>query len=65
MIRLDRFTAEDIPELLSWLDGTDAAFLCQFAGPGYNYPLSKEQLTATIESDDYIPSRLLIRSAVE
>lgn len=41
---LDAFLESDIPELLSWLENTDAAFLMLFAGPRYSFPLDDAQL---------------------
>jgi hypothetical protein len=44
MVKLEPFSREDIADLLGWLEGTDARFLYQFAGPKYSFPLSADQL---------------------
>jgi len=52
MISLQRFNKDDIPTLLSWLQGTDEEFLVQFAGTNYHFPLDEEQLRQTLEDPD-------------
>jgi RimJ/RimL family protein N-acetyltransferase len=44
MITLLPSTASDFPTLISWVDSAEA--LMQFAGPGFQYPLTHEQLSA-------------------
>ena len=44
MIKICEFTEKDIPELLSWLENTNAEFLIQFAGRKYCFPLTKDQI---------------------
>ncbi|MBN2616823.1 MAG: GNAT family N-acetyltransferase [Spirochaetales bacterium] len=59
MLKLEPFTSKDISTLLKWLEGTDNRFLFQFAGSKYQFPLSEKQLIETIDSDDYIPLKLI------
>jgi len=59
MIKLELFTKEDIPEILKWLESTDAHFLHQFAGPSYHFPLDTEQLTASLLNEDSILFRVV------
>jgi RimJ/RimL family protein N-acetyltransferase len=47
MIQLEEFQPEDSDRLIGWIP--DARFLLQWAGPGYSWPLDKEQLLSTIE----------------
>ena len=54
MIVLERFEQDNIPQLLSWLEKTDAKFLLQFAGPRYIFPLNEKQLMESLESKDYL-----------
>ena len=42
MIKLVNFAEEDYETLISWIDTED--LLMQFAGPGFRFPLTKEQL---------------------
>ena len=53
-MQLERFEKSDIPELLGWLEQTDAAFLIQFAGPRYIFPLDAEQLEKTLAEPDLL-----------
>ncbi len=48
MITLEKFRKESIPELLLWLEHTNAEFLIQFAGRKYTYPLTDNQLIQTL-----------------
>lgn len=59
MIKIDRFVQKDIPVVLQWLKGTDERFLYQFAGPKYHFPLNEEQLVQTINTDDYLPFKVV------
>ena len=49
MIRLETFALGDIDRLLSWVEPTEA-FLIQWAGTTFTYPLDREQLTAHVEA---------------
>ena len=46
MIQLRQFDAGDYELLISWVDSKDA--LMQFAGPGFTFPLTKEQLDKSL-----------------
>ncbi len=47
MIELHQFTENDIKRLISWIPGE--AFLLQWAGPNYSYPLTQKQIQSTLE----------------
>ena len=49
MIRLEKFTEEDFDRLINWIKNEDDLIL--FAGPTFSFPLTKEQLSAYINSD--------------
>ena len=59
MIKIEEFRQSDITLLLKWLENTDSRFLCQFSGPKYNFPLDEKQLLQTIESDEYLPFKVI------
>ncbi len=59
MIVLEKFEKDNIPQLLSWLEDTDAKFLLQFAGPIYLFPLNEKQLMETLDSKDYLLLRAI------
>ncbi|AQQ51898.1 GNAT family N-acetyltransferase [Planococcus lenghuensis] len=42
MVRLERFERADIPQLLEWINSEK--LLRQWGGPGFTYPLDKQQL---------------------
>lgn len=42
LVELEPFTEADFDTLISWVDSQE--MLMQFAGPGFSYPLTKEQL---------------------
>lgn len=44
VIKLEKFESKDIAQLISWIPSE--AFLYQFAGPNYNFPLTEDQLIA-------------------
>jgi RimJ/RimL family protein N-acetyltransferase len=46
MIQLEKFTTEDYTRLISWIDST--ATLMQFAGPAFSFPLTSDQLDASL-----------------
>lgn len=52
MIRLDYFTEADIEQLLHWNQHTSPAFLLQWAGPTFTYPLTKEQVVTYIKDSN-------------
>lgn len=47
MIKLEKFTENNIPELLSELAGQDIRFLYKFAGINYQFPLDYNQIKQT------------------
>ncbi|MFZ4590986.1 MAG: GNAT family N-acetyltransferase [Ignavibacteria bacterium] len=49
MITLEKFTEEDFDRLINWIKNEDELIL--FAGPGFSFPLTKDQLSAYINSD--------------
>lgn len=65
MIRLDYFTAEDFDQLIKWNTGTSPAFLLQWAGPTFNFPLTKEQLSTYIEDSNHQNATKLIYKVMD
>lgn len=64
MIELQYFTPSDFEQLMEW--SGDAAFLLQWAGPQFKYPLSEDQLMQYIEgANDPLKSDRLIYKAVD
>jgi RimJ/RimL family protein N-acetyltransferase len=47
MIQLEPFTSSDFSRLISWIDNEEE--LIQFAGPIFNFPLTKRQLNKYLE----------------
>jgi RimJ/RimL family protein N-acetyltransferase len=47
MLELRPFTEDDCERLIGWIP--DARFLMLWAGPGYSWPLDRNQLLATLE----------------
>lgn len=64
MIRVEKFIAEDIPQLPDWLKGTDRRFLVQYSGEYYSYPLTKEQMLDEIEKAGAGNDQLIFRRFV-
>ena len=52
MLKIEPFTPSDFDRLISWVDSEE--FLVQFAGPIFQYPLTKDQLVKYIEQDSRI-----------
>jgi len=50
MIKLEQFTELDFDRFIDWID--NEKFMYQFAGPVYEFPITKTQLTQAI-SDNY------------
>ena len=46
------FTKNDVARLLSWLQGTDSAYLLTFSGVNYQFPLSEEQILQDMQRCD-------------
>ncbi|MBD3270353.1 GNAT family N-acetyltransferase [Candidatus Peregrinibacteria bacterium] len=59
MVKIEEFNQQDISSLLKWLEGTNARFLYQFAGPKYHFPLTEQQLLQTIESKEVMPFKVI------
>ena len=60
-LRLEPFDADDIDELLLWLDGSGERFLYQFGGPRLRYPLDRAQMLAVIDDPDSLAFRAVDR----
>lgn len=62
MIRLERFTRDDIDRLIGWISGPE--FLVQWAGPEFDYPLDRRQLERHLKlAAAKLPDRVLYRIA--
>jgi RimJ/RimL family protein N-acetyltransferase len=49
MITLEKFTEDDFDRLINWIKSEDGLIL--FAGPGFKFPLTREQLSDYINND--------------
>ncbi|WP_117168016.1 GNAT family N-acetyltransferase [Paraliobacillus sediminis] len=65
MIRLEYFTAEDFEQLIEWNTGTSSAFLLQWAGPTFTYPLTKKQLVSYLEDSNQQDATNLIYKVID
>lgn len=64
LIRLEYFTTKDIAQLIEW--SGDEAFLLQWAGPQFQYPLTEEQLLTYMQgANDIQQSDKLIYRVVD
>lgn len=64
MIKLKYFAAADFEQLIAW--SGDEAFLMQWSGPEFHYPLTAEQLNVYLQgSNDAEQSGRLIYKAVD
>ena len=64
MIKLEFFARRDFQDLIQW--SGDEAFLLQWAGPQFTYPLTEEQLEKYITaSNGHLSSDKLIYKAVD
>lgn len=54
MIELEKFSIQDINDLLDWVKYENKEFLIQFAGPNYKYPLDKTQIIENLNDNSYI-----------
>ncbi|NQU68247.1 MAG: GNAT family N-acetyltransferase [Candidatus Marinimicrobia bacterium] len=61
-IKLTPFEKENIPLLIQWIQ--TPKFLLQWAGPGYSYPLTEEQVLAHIFSSSVSSGKTVILKAV-
>lgn len=50
MIKLAAGRSEDFEHILSWNEDRGAEFLLQWAGPGFQYPLTREQLHRALDA---------------
>jgi len=57
MIRLETFTIEDYPNLISWVCTEEQ--LMQFAGPAFIFPLTKEQLEISLSDNNRFAFRVV------
>lgn len=58
LIKLEKFKASDVAELISWIPDKD--FLLQWAGPSYAFPLTEEQLIAEMNMMSEEDPRILM-----
>lgn len=65
-VTLRALTQSDLIHVLRWNEDTDADFLMQWAGGGYAYPLTYEQLYARFSagSGDYMQYAVTLEDAV-
>jgi RimJ/RimL family protein N-acetyltransferase len=64
MIKLEYFNKSDFKQLIEW--SGDEAFLLQWAGPQFKFPLTEEQITNYLEgSNDINKSDKLIFKAID
>lgn len=52
MIKFEKFTSDNYSDLISWIDSEET--LMQFAGPGYYFPLTPEQLDIALSDKSRI-----------
>jgi RimJ/RimL family protein N-acetyltransferase len=57
MITLEKFTEEDFDRLINWIKSEDD--LIVFAGPGFKFPLTNEQLSEYIDSKNRIVYKVI------
>lgn len=58
MIRLEKFSESDFDRLINWIDSKEA--LVQFAGPIFQFPITKVQLRAYVEMKDKEPYKVIL-----
>ncbi|OCA90082.1 GNAT family N-acetyltransferase [Pradoshia sp. D12] len=63
MIELKYFERSDFKQLINWIDSP--AFLLQWGGPGFNYPLNDTQLEKYMENANHANSEALIYKVVD
>lgn len=54
MHTLVKFNKNDIPQFINELRNTDSRFLIQFAGKGYRYPITFDQVNENLEDENYL-----------
>ena len=57
MIRLELFDEQDFDRLISWIDSEE--LLIQFAGPIFNFPLTRNQLELYISDQNRFPFKVI------
>jgi RimJ/RimL family protein N-acetyltransferase len=62
MVELKYFERSDFEQLIQWIDSPE--FLLQWGGPGFEYPLSENQLEEYIESANHQSSDILVFKVV-
>lgn len=65
MIRLEYFTTDDFEQLIEWNTGTSPAFLLQWAGPTFTFPLTKRQLVSYLEDSNQPDTTNLIYKVID
>lgn len=60
-IFLHEFTDKDFETLISWVDNEKE--LIQFAGPIFNFPLTKEQLNDYLKDPNRYPFKIVLKSS--
>ncbi|WP_112182565.1 GNAT family N-acetyltransferase [Paraliobacillus zengyii] len=65
MIRLEYFTEDDFEQLIEWNNGTSPAFLLQWAGPTFIFPLSKSQLSTYLEDSNQQDATKLVYKVID
>jgi RimJ/RimL family protein N-acetyltransferase len=63
MIALEEFTQEDIDRLISWI-GSERE-LVQFAGPAFQFPITKNQVLDYLAEPNRIPLKILLKETGE
>ncbi|NHZ86754.1 MAG: GNAT family N-acetyltransferase [Planctomycetia bacterium] len=58
MYQLEKFTREDIPQLISWIP--DAKTLLIWSGSGYDWPIDRDQLEQTLLKANNSNSKYLL-----
>ncbi|MBT2655071.1 GNAT family N-acetyltransferase [Bacillus sp. ISL-18] len=63
MIELHYFERADFHQLISWIDSP--AFLLQWSGPGFDYPLTEEQLEEYIKNANKEDSSTFVYKVID
>ncbi|RDW21190.1 GNAT family N-acetyltransferase [Oceanobacillus chungangensis] len=63
MVELKYFERPDFEQLIYWIDSTE--FLLQWGGPGFHYPLDKDQLEKYIYNANLDGSETLIYKVID
>ncbi len=50
MIRISSLEKSDVNQIVTWNLGKDADFLTQWAGRGYRYPITEDQITERLDT---------------